>query len=368
MSDRMIVPISKLRACRASATENQPQQQTIGFSYSSLSDSRRSSIFGASKNSWCTNTQLSTKQKEVHDSFWSSVLSRKMEHRGDQKAAVQRHWQQCFMTCNKRRSGDSWDLKFAACLDLLHNSPFTIGGELKFNNTAQIVTRGSNFSNYVCPKVSLSALESASGRSRRDVMPGTGTTSCWTSTEIYQIMVFNFDRNYTVVKGQPTTELMFEESRNPSPIFQHLQSLYCMSVTGEVNVWSIHKEFSKLTGDFSPLKPLLLYNRNVTLVRIMVQTPQLGSFFSKVLPQKLVNLITEPKSCSYYIDKIEKALMSWRRIACPTLSRAQMKPGGKGEIAPYVVHVIDADYQGWPKRKDSSGNIISTGILETCEI
>lgn len=39
-----------------------------------------------------------------------------------------------------------------------------------------------------------------------------------------------------------------------------------------------------------------------------------------------------------------------------------MLPDNKGEIAPYVVYVIDQNYNGW------GGGIKKTGILSTCFI
>lgn len=360
--DRMIRPISETRACADAALDSLPQRQTIGFTYSSVTSAERSST-SSSTNAWCTSAQYVAASKKIHDDFWTNVLSRKMAQRNN-KNEIQTLWKQCFLSCDSRRKGKVWELKMAACLELLHNAPFTIGGELKSNNTAQIMPRGSKFASLVCPNVSIAALETGSVRTRRaaDLLPGTGPTTCITSTEIYQIMVFNFDREYAPVKDQPTKELLFPETRNPTPIFQHLQSLYSMHVTGEVTVWSTHKEFSKLTGSQGPLKELLLYNQNVTLVRIMVESPQVGSFLSKLLPQFLINLITEPKPCTYYIDKIETALLPWRGVSCPKLSRAQMLPDNKGEIAPYVVHVIDQNYNGW------GGGTKKTGILSTCSI
>jgi hypothetical protein len=342
--------------------DSQPQRQTIGFTYSSVTSAERASA-GSSANTWCTGSEFTKAATKIHDDFWTNVLSRKTAQRSS-KGEMQKLWRQCFLTCDSKRKGKVWDLKVASCLELLHNAPFTIGGELKSNNTAQILTRGSKFAAFVCPNISIAALETASVRQRRSasLLPGTGPTTCITSTEIYQMMVFNFDREYAPVKNQPTKELLFAETRNPSPIFQHLQSLYAMHVTGEVTVWSTHKEFSKLTGSQGPLRELLLYNRNVTLVRIMVEAPQVGSFLSRLLPQFLINLITEPKPCTFYIDKIEAALLPWRAVSCPKLSRAQMLPDAKGEIAPYVVHVIDRNYNGW------GGNGKKTGILSTCSI
>jgi len=140
-----------------------------------------------------------------------------------------------------------------------------------------------------------------------------------------------------------------------------------MNVGGVVTVWSTHKEFSKLVGAQSCLKALLLYNKDVTLVRVMVETPQLGSFLSKLLPKALTASITDPKPCSYYINMIEVALVKWRGLACPRISRAQMLPNKQGEITPYVVNVIDPDYNGWAKRM-VGGKVVATGILESCSI
>jgi len=366
--DRTIVPISELRSCLASAKVELPQRQNPALRITDLSTSERSSIYSKSANSWCTNAERVKRVTEIHSKFWDTVLSRKMAQRSGSDI-IKTNWEHCFKTCAPRRRGNPFELKSAACLELLHAAPFDIGGEKESNNTAQLMSRDSKFVAYVCPNVSVAALETSSVRTRRDaaLLPGTGPTTCIRSTEIYQIMVFNFEREFAPVPSEPTKEMIFDETRNPSPIFEHLQSLYAMHVTGEVTVWTTHKDFSKLAGTQSPLKPLLLYNRNVTLVRIMVETPQLGSFASAILPQALINLITEPKPCSYYLDKIEKAMLSWRGVACPTLSRAQLKPDDQGEIAPYVVHVIDADYQGWAKRK-VGGNIVKTGILSTCEL
>lgn len=365
--DRTITPISTLRACRASAKITQPLRQTPGLVYDKLSSSKRASIFSRSKSSWCNNKEYTKVIKEVHDQFVSSVLSRKMAERGGESSrAVLDAWRHCFTSCHSSRRNDVWDLKMASCLELLHNSPFTVGGEKVANNTAQVMSRDSKYAKLVCPAVSISYLEADSRkrkpRSTSPAKPGTGTTTCIKSTEIYQILVSNFDRIYYPVAKQPTNESLFPGNRNPSPIFLLLQSLYCMHVTGEVTVWATHDEFGKLTNTHSSLKPLLLYNRNVTMVRIMVETPQVGGIISKILPSALIKLVTEPKPCKYYIDKIEKALLSWKVVACPDISRAPMKPQNKGEIAPYVVHVIDENYNGWGKKD------VQTDILETCSI
>lgn len=280
--------------------------------------------------------------------------------------AIQDNWKYCFTSCGNKRSGSLWDLKFASCLELLNNAPFTVGGEKVANNTAQIMSLDSKYMGYVCPNVSISELKSSKS-SDTTGLPGTGMTTCISTTEIYQIMIFNFNRTYAPVKDQSITEQLFPNNRNPTPIFEQLQTMYSMHVTGEVTVWVNHVQFSKLTNTQSPLKPLLLYNQNVTLVRIMVEKPQLGSFFSKLLPSSLVNLITEPKKCTYYLDRIETALLSWKVTTCSSSSRAQMKPNLQGEIAPYIIHVIDQNYLGWAGN-EKSGETIKTGILETCSL
>jgi hypothetical protein len=352
-----------VRACSDSALDGQPQRQNVSFGYSSVTTTERSSAFSGSLSSWCSNTNLVKLRTQIHDDFWSNQLSRKMAQRPE-LANVKKNWEYCFKACGSRRFGSVWSLKLAACLELLHQAPFTVGGEKIFNNTANIMSVSSKYNAFVCPNASLGA--NADGTfptlSPASALPGTGVTTCITSTEIYQMMVFNFNRTYAPNADKPTTQLMFESNRNPTPIYQQLQAMYSMHVTGIVTVWVTHREFGKITGTDSPLKALLLYNQNVTLVRIMVETPQLGSFFSKLLPAKLVAMITDPEPCSYYIQKIERALMSWRAVACPAISRATMLPDLKGEIAPYVVNVIDQDYAGW------SVGTKKTGILETCTI
>ena len=335
--------------------------------------SKRQSIYSSSKSSWCSNPQYIEAVNSIHDSFYSAVLERKMANRGSAAAkAMKENWLYCFTSCGSRHSGKLWDLKFASCLELLHNAPFSVGGEKVANNTAQIMSTNFQFITRLCPNVSISTLQAkaSSGSGSNDVtaaLPGTGTTTCISTTEIYQIMIFNFNRTYAPVKNQPTKQQLFPSDRNPTPIFDQLQTMYAMHVTGEVTVWATQVEFGRLTNTQSPLKPLLLYNQNVTLVRIMVETPQLGSFVSKILPSALVRRLTEPKKCAYYLDKIEAALLSWKVTACPHISRAQMKPQMKGEISPYVVHVIDHNYQGWAGNK-KNGRLISTDILETCSL
>jgi hypothetical protein len=387
-TDRTIKPINEESACEPEALVDLPQKQNPDFEYVAMSDAKRKVAFQKSRSAWCSANTYEDAVERVHDTFWTNVLSRKAQRGNGEE--IKKLWEYCFKACDSSRKNDVWDLKFGACLELLHKTPFNIGGDAATNNTAQLVPRGSKFASLVCPNISVAELVAKSGgaRRRRDTnkLPGTGDTTCLTTTEMYQAMVFNFDRQFNPVKDQPSTEPLFLETRNPSPIFAHLQSLYAMHVTGEVTVWATHKEFAKLTGPYSPLKELLLYNKEVTLVRIMVEKPSLGSFFSKILPQFLIDIITKPKPCEYYIDRIEKALYSWRSVACPKISRATLLPDNKGEITPYILHIISPAYNDWDKTKGSKAGTSggdqgdgdgdgddedeerNSGFLATCEI
>jgi len=363
IADRTITPIREDQACAIDELDNQPMRQNEDFTYDDFPASRRSTT---ATSTWCTNTQLKTMREKTHDDFWNNVLSRKLAQRSN-SAAIQKNWEQCFKSCGSTRRDNIWKTKQAACLELLHRAPMTIGGEKRSNNTANFMSFTSKFVDLVCPNVT-QGKSSSSANSDDTVntvvsLPGQGTRTCISSTEIYQLMVFNFNLTYKPVDDQPTVELMFKGNRNPTPVLQQLQSLYAMHVTGVVTVWATHKEFTKLTGTDSPLKALLVYNTNVTLVRIMVETPQLNSFLSALLPAFLVNWITAPKSCDWYITKIEQALNAWRTTACPSISRAVLLPNNKGEVAPYEVNVIDAQYNGWGDKTKPK-----TKVLENCAI
>ena len=231
--------------------------------------------------------------------------------------------------------------------------------------------------NYTCPGGSLG--ESLSRVRASDLpalpnelknLPGTGPRACITQTNIFQSLVSYFNQT---VRPDKTTEVnmtLFDEHFNPTPINELLNNIYAMHVTGNVTVWSTHREFGYTCGSRGPLKPLLVFNTDVSFVNVMVEKPSAG-FLSKWLPQSLLDFLFGPKKCSYYLEKIEVALLQWRNMACPASSRAVLSKDatGKliGEVAPYRVYIIDENYLGWA-RDPSPKQAKMTGILQTCEL
>ena len=231
--------------------------------------------------SWCAAPELVKKRTKLHDTFLNGQLLRKVSSKPD-KVEIIANWKHCYQSCSRWRMFSTWTLKTRSCLELLHRAPFAIGGETFTNNTAQIMSPTSKFRGLVCPNATVGAKTPT--KSPLDInKPGSGIVTCYDSTEMWQLLISLFEQSFLPVPDMPTSLQMFPPNRNPSPIMQQILSLYSMHATGEVTVWTTDTDFSQLTGPDSPLKPLLIYNQNITKVRVVVETPQVSPLF--ILPK-----------------------------------------------------------------------------------
>jgi hypothetical protein len=274
-------------------------------------------------------------------------------------------------------------VKRAACAEVLHWAPFEPGAlgtdqtgaqDNTANNTWNVMYRTSKFitTNYTCMPGSMAEAFAKPRPSflpaidqKLKSLPGAGRKACVTHTNLYQSLAVKFIQMVRPDKKIDVNVSMFDVTYNPTPIFDLLNDIYAMHVTGEVNVWSTHKEFNFIRSAKGPLKALLIYNTEVTKINVMIEKPSAG-FLSKFLPQFLLDFLFGPKPCSFYVDKIERNLQAWRNLACPKSSRARMiVEDGQlvGEVTPYNIYIIDEDYLGWGQSTSKP----QTGIIQTCE-
>ncbi len=273
-----------------------------------------------------------------------------------------------------------WKLKKAACREVLNWAPFEPGalkstatGETdssanntwnmmhslsKFNNPNRTCVVGTINEAFASPRPAvLPPLDS-----KLATLPGAGKKACVTHTNMHQSLAIKFTDLVRPDKSVDTNVSMFDANYNPTPIFDLLNDLYAMHVTGVVNVWATHKEFNFLKSSRGILKPAMVYNTEISKLNIMIEKPSAG-FLSKFLPNSLLELLFGPKPCAWYVQKIETALIGWRNLACPAQSRARLKPNLKGEVTEYDIFIIDENYLGWGQNSGSP----QTGFIQTCQ-
>ncbi|XP_052760655.1 uncharacterized protein LOC128203318 [Mya arenaria] len=92
---------------------------------------------------------------------------------------------------------------------------------------------------------------------------------CVENSPLFSLVAPSVEKIYRPDPTRSVENELYSATNNPLPVFRLLEDMYAIQASGVVNFWV--KDDREMTALKRPLEVVMLYNRNVTLVRVYVE-------------------------------------------------------------------------------------------------
>lgn len=232
---RIVDPLNPTDACLRSV---RPKKQGVDFSHVSASSTEPASsndCVPRADTAFCRQTAKHRKQQV--DRIWVEVKRKHLYHDEDE---VHQALQGCIGACATCKKGSFYEDKVRHCNNFLHWVPF---GFLEKPDQTNFYVRTNT-------KMKIPACRH----------------HCIDKTPLFSLMVPTIEALYRPDPTRSVKERLYSEVNNPSPVNELMQKLYAIHASGVVTVW-VH-DVAELDILKEPLKIVMLYNKNVTQVKV----------------------------------------------------------------------------------------------------
>ncbi|XP_071808816.1 uncharacterized protein [Asterias amurensis] len=232
---RDVDPLNPTDACLRSV---KPKKQSPDFSHvatTTRAPAISNECVPQDNTAFCRET-AKHRQEQV-DRIWVEVKRKHLYHDEDELLQA---LQGCIGACATCKKGSFYEDKVKHCNNFLHWVPF---GFLEQQDQTNFYVRTNN-------KMKIPACRN----------------HCIDKTPLFSLMVPTIEALYRPDPKRSVKERLYSEVNNPSPVNELMQKLYAIHASGVVTVW-VH-DVAELDILKEPLKVVMLYNKNVTQVKV----------------------------------------------------------------------------------------------------